>query len=206
MSYPVATMTDEHTFVSAPASYPAYNSYFDFISFANTQDGSQLQSFDAWSLMEDYKTYDSYPPSTTITTGLSSPGKLGSTPPMRGFLIEVTPPATTSQTLRICTHRQDGARFPVNTLGHSFASCPAKMSAPAEDALLAMTRHVSTRPAVGVATRALDQLGSFAEGLNAVLAGTAGQAAIQGLTQLARPALTNALRQTAVSAMRLMVT
>lgn len=206
MQYPIASLTEEHSFISVPSSYPAYNTYYDFVPLVNPADLTNLISVDAWQLVEPILSYDNYPASTSVFTGVGPAGCLASLPPMRGFLVEVTIPASVSQTLRITTHRQDGCRYQVNTLGHAFAHCPPKMNAMGEDAVLAMTRHVSSNPAVGFPTAVMSQLGSFAEGLSAVLAGTGSQVMLQGLGRLVRPALNDAARNTVANAMRLMLT
>jgi len=159
-------LTKEHVFVSAPASYPGYNQYYDFMSLQPGTDGDPVQSGDMWREIVNPSEGVPYPfgltnPTGVVRTGTSSTGSLGDVPPLRGFLVQISPGAN-AQTYRFSVYRQDGARYPVSTLGHTFSQSTKKMSASGEDRVLEMTRTISSRPAMGVRTDVLSRLGNFA--------------------------------------------
>jgi len=127
---------------------------------------------------------------------------------LRGFLFEIVPPAA-SQTIRFSIHRQDGARYAVNTLGHSFARPAAKMGASAEDIILNMTKQIANNPSLGIKSGVMQELANFADGVSSVLAGTAGTAALASMLakagQVARPLFGAGGATAAVNAMKLMI-
>lgn len=157
--YTIAALTQEHEFVSCPSSYPAYNSYYDFLSLSNLLDGTSVLSSDLQKLITNSDAA-AFTPSVVLVSGNYGEGSLGGLPPMRGFVI-VIPPTTNAQTLRFCVHRQDGVRYPANTLGHSFAICPSKMPAPKEDWFLDAAKQVAQGPSRSV----LKQLVEDAQGV-----------------------------------------
>jgi len=162
----------EHEWVSVPSSYPAYNAYYSFLPLLNSADGTAIQSQDIYNLILG---------ETTLTNPTKFPGAaveniygggngsagLGGLPPMRGFLLSF-PLTVTAQSYRICIHRQDGARFAVNSLGASFATSPPKMDAPAEDKFLGFAKAITQGP-------------SIPQIIDAVNAGVAGAARINNM-------------------------
>jgi len=145
--YAIADLTKEREFVSAPASYPGYNKYYDFYQLLNGTSGTALQSYDAYNLIVSSSTNDAYPGvAQTYTAGQYGEGLLGGVPPVRGFLVSL-PSTSTAQTLRFCIHRQDGARYPANSLGHTFAMTHDQMGASGEDRFMSLSRAVSEDPA-----------------------------------------------------------
>lgn len=155
--FTLASLIKEHEFVSVPASYPGYNSYYDVIPLQNTNNSGTLINYDANQLLVGDNR--AYPVLTAITTVNSvqlseSGGALGGLPPMRGFIM-VVPPTPSAQTLRFRLHRQDGVRYPVNTLGHTFAHSPSKMSSQGEDSFLQQVANVTQAPARAVAREAV---------------------------------------------------
>jgi len=118
--------------------------------------------------------------------------------------MEIVPPSGLSQSLRFSIHRQDGARYAVNTLGHTFARSPAKMTADAEDVILNMTRQIANNPSMAIKTSVLNQLGSFADTVSGILAGTAGVATLASMVNLAKPVLSSGAATAAVNALKLM--
>jgi len=164
--YTIAALTQEHEFVSCPSSYPAYDSYYDFLTLANVVDVTGMQSGDMQKLIQNSDSA-AFTPSATLTTGNYGEASLGGLPPMRGFIV-VVPATANVQTLRFCVHRQDGVRYPANTLGHSFAICPSKMPAPKEDWFLDAAKQVAQGPSRSV----LKQLVEDAQGIgNAINTG-----------------------------------
>lgn len=147
-----------HEWVSVPASYPLYNDYYNFVPFGDTTDGANLKSADAWGLIT--ATNDIFEPSVTLLTGKdlagTQAGGLGMTPPMRNFILQI-PAAATPQTYRLTVHRQDGARFAINSVGASFAHAPMKMSSAAEDHFLNMAKHITVTPSRGLKTEHVDK-------------------------------------------------
>jgi len=145
----LASLTTEREFVSAPSSYPGYNSYYDFEQFTGTTTGVAMRSDDAQLLLQGQSDELITVPSTFVT-GKSGAGSLGGVPPMRGFIFLVPATASGVQTLRFAVHRQDGARYPVNTLGATFAQVPKKMPAQNEDVFLRLAEQVARAPSASV--------------------------------------------------------
>jgi len=177
-----AASTDEREFVSVPASYPAYNAYYDFIPFSNITDASSLQSVDATSLITGnlvQPTPYPYLVAPPIRGGQNGSAGLGGLPPMRGFLVEF-PAVPSTQTYRITFHRQDGARYPVNSLGATFATNPPKMDAAGEDRFLGLSKMISLAPSTSRLVTAVSAVTSVASALNTVL-GNPGLGAALGL-------------------------
>lgn len=173
------SLATEHEWVSVPSSYPAYNSYYSFIPFAGTTDTALLQSSDLFNLVAGEVLSPSPFPivvgSAPIVGGQNGSAGLGGLPPMRGFLVEfpITPAV---QTFRVCFHRQDGARYPVNTLGATFATNPPKMSAASEDTLLDLAKVVTLGPSVPQVASVVSAATGFANQLNTGLAVAGGVA------------------------------
>jgi len=166
--YTIAALTQEHEFVSCPSSYPAYNSYYDFLSFSNVVDGTGIYSgdFNKLVLNDDSAVF---PGAATIITGNYKEGSLGGLPPMRGFVIEI-PLTTISQSLRFSVHRQDGVRYPANSLGHSFAISPPKMPAPKEDWFLDAAKQVAQGPSRSVLKTLVEDAQGIGNAINTGLA------------------------------------
>lgn len=163
----------EHEFVSVPSSYPAYNSYYSFIPLSNTTDVSAVVSSDILNLVSGeviapapFPIAVGTPP---INGGFNGSAGLGGLPPMRGFLVELPVVNPVAQTYRICFHRQDGARYPVNTLGATFATNPPKMGAAAEDVFLDLAKVVSQSPSVPQKVDRVSAFTNFANQFNSGL-------------------------------------
>lgn len=137
-------------FVSVPANYPGYNSYYDFVTLTDRA-SSYLTGNDAVQLSyaDDQYPYPFIGSATQTTSQAKCEGGLGALPCMRGFIF-LFPATTTVQTLRFACHRQDGCRYPVNTLGHAFSRTHATTDAGGEDALHNMARTVGAAPAAPV--------------------------------------------------------
>jgi hypothetical protein len=142
----VSSLSEEREWVSVPSSYPLYNAYQDFIPLTNTTDATFLNSLDAFNLFNGYSTpSDSYTAASLLSTSDGGSTGVGGIPPMRGFILMI-PPTPIAQSIRISLHRQDGCRFPVNSIAHSFSHTPQKMSAQGEDKLLGLVAKVSALP------------------------------------------------------------
>lgn len=203
---PIATLTDEHRFISAPASYPGYNDYYPYLQNINTIDNTGLTGEDIYNLSQNPTPVVNYPGALVMSTGEADNASLGSVPPLRGFLIMIRPGGQHAQTLRVQVNRQDGARYAVNTLGHSFAHCPEKMGAKAEDAMLSFTRAISHNPSVGMKSNVMDRLGSFANNVAGALAGHAADATLNALAGLAKPLFSPSVSGGQARALQLMLT
>jgi len=143
---PIADLTKAHEWVSAPASYPLYNTYYDFIQLTNNENNSGIYSSDMYNLMVQSSVNDAYPGvAQNYTTGVYGDGLLGGAPTMRGFIISI-PATSTAQSLRFEFHRQDGARYPANSLGHTFSSDHPNMSGAGEDKFMSLSNLISKMP------------------------------------------------------------
>jgi len=175
----IASLTNEREFVSVPANYPLYNDYYDFVPMANQVTASLMRSDDFFTLCSNdvqSGVGSTYPGATNIVTGYFPNRGLGSNPCLRNFVVRV--PATPSgvQTLRFEVHRQDGCRYPVNTLGHTFAFPPTKTNAAGEDAFMSLAKLVSQSPAKslpvdtpGLSTSASTQMHNAVSGAGSAL-------------------------------------
>jgi len=167
-----AALLVEQEFVSVPSSYPAYNAYYDFIGFTNTVDASSMQNVDAKNLIAGAQAVPSLFPqlaATTDSTGYNGSAGMGGLPPMRGFLVEF-PATPTVQTYRVATHRQDGGRYAVNTLGATFATNPPKMDAAGEDRFLGFSKAISLLPSAAMLVTSVTAAGAAANAINLGLA------------------------------------
>jgi len=162
IEYTAAELVKEHEFVSPPCSYPTYNTYYSFVPFSYSVDATAIASGDLMSMV--YGVSTPFAAGTTLTTGTVA-GALGGLPPLRGFLLAF--PATVSaQTYRFCIRRQDGARYPVNTLGATFSTVHPKATARGEDALIRTVTAVNQQPAVARPTSRYSTLGGVVSRLS----------------------------------------
>lgn len=169
--FPAAHFTTEQEFVSVPSSYPSYNEYYPYSAFAGTTTtGAALQSIDLGTLIAGQLT--TYTAGAAFVSGTYGSAGLGGLPPVRGFLLEF-PPAATAQTYRLTVRRQDGARYPVNTLGATFAGTTEKMSASSEDCFLHWAKLVTPKPARSVPAPVVSDHATTGMSMQSVLAGAA---------------------------------
>jgi len=144
---PATALCKQHTFVSVPAAYPAYNTYYDFISL--TSSGAALNSGDMFNLLQGYYNDNTAYASGTYFSGTSGSAGLGGLPPMRAFLFYF-PATPTAQTYRFEIRRQDGCRYPVNSLGAAFSRSGPSATSAAEDFVHGMISAISNAPSQGM--------------------------------------------------------
>lgn len=149
----------EREWVSVPSSYPGYSSYYEFVDFYGTTNSGinlasgNMRSDDLLAICQGHRENFAMEDYTIITTGSNTVGgALGNLPPMRGFIIEFPVFNNTgfaAPQYRLTLHRQDGARYPVNTLGHSFARPAPVLSADGEDRFHALAKMIAESAASG---------------------------------------------------------
>lgn len=171
-TYTGAELLSGHSFVSCPSAWPEYNHYYDFIAPAFTGDNTQMASLDLFNISEGQEG-GVYPGAVTALVNRG----FGDVPGMRGFLLvfKATPNA---QTYEITFRRQDGARYPANSLGHMFHRPARAGDDKSEQKLLDYSRVISANPSVGVPTDSLSVKGSVGAGLRSGL-----HSALQTLAQ-----------------------
>lgn len=140
-----------HTFVSCPAAWPEYNHYYDFLAPAFSGDNTQMASIDMFNISEGQEGV-TYPGAVTAQVNKG----FGDVPGMRGFLLvfKATPNA---QSYEITFRRQDGARYPANTLGHMFHRPARGGDERSEIQMINSARAVTQDPSAGFPTQALVQ-------------------------------------------------
>jgi hypothetical protein len=149
-------LVHQHEFVSVPSSFPAYNTYYDFVNLSGTSTNVAMRS-DDWQKLafEPNATYP-YTAATATTTGRASyTGGLGGLPPMRGFLLRF-PATPLAQTYRFEIHRQDGARYAANTLGALFQTGGIPQSSHAEDLQNRTIHDIARAPSKGILQDTID--------------------------------------------------
>lgn len=162
-------LLEEHTYVSVPASYPAYNHYHDFVDFANTASSTTLQSGDIFDLVCRPRTSTEYLASTTVIDENSQ----GDVPPMRWFVLLI-PPTPVQATYRLQLNRQDGCRYPANSLGACFQHESVGSNEDGESRLLRAIAVVSKRPSVAIPSATMQSIG---DRISSVIAGVGAAAA-----------------------------
>jgi len=157
-TYSAQELVDGHVFTSVPSSWPAYNQYRDFIEFNGT-DGATIRSDDWLNLANGLASSTYVPPSTTNPVLLEN--TVGDVPPLRCFVL-VFKAGSVANNYEITIRRQDGARYPSNTLGHMFHHTPPKGSTADEDRLISSSHSVSKDPSSGVSRSILDSMSQVA--------------------------------------------
>lgn len=179
------SLLEGHTYVSCPASYTAYNHYTDFVDFANVST-ENLASGDLFDLAVRPRTSTEYLASTTIV----DENWLGDVPPMRWFIVMI-PAQTTATTYRVQINRQDGCRYPANSLGACFSHESQGSSEDHESRLLRTIATISRKPSIPVPSSALANVGerisSAFAGIGAAAAGALAMA--QRVAPIAKAAL-----------------
>lgn len=160
--------------VLPPASYVAYNTYYDYSPSTSTAVVGNLGFITGGDINSIFNTGANVPgvalpyPYTVATTASASK-TLGDVPPMRMSVIYL--PATTQiQNYVLTLHRQDGVRFPGNTLGASFAKPATPASSTYEDKVLESIRTIGGFPSLNFDT---DRMPEFAKQLAGTVLGVA---------------------------------
>lgn len=131
------------TLVSVPSSYPHYNSYNDYQSLGAGVTGN-LRADEFNALFCGNNTIISGP---TILQTFSQTGEdaLERVPAMRTLLVMFEPTALANDYL-LEFHRQDGARYLANTLGHSFARSHDPCPPEHETAVMTSAQRLASTP------------------------------------------------------------
>lgn len=150
-TYTGAELLTGHTFVSCPAAWPEYNHYYDFFAPAFSGDNTQMASVDMFTISEGQEG-GTYPAGLTQLVNRG----FGDVPGMRGFLVvfKATPNV---QSYEITFRRQDGARYPANSLGHMFHRPARGGDEKSEMQLVNTARAITQDPSSGVPTQTLAQ-------------------------------------------------
>lgn len=156
-------LTTEREYVCPPCSYPAYNSYYEFNDMNVPTDNVRLTSGDWQSLIAG--TDVTYVPTVSRTSGAET-GALGGLPPVRGFLL-LLPPTPVANSYRLTVRRQDGCRYPVNSLGAAFARVHPKAEAKGEDTLIKCITSVTNAPAQSFPSQVVSALGNVVNSMAA---------------------------------------
>ncbi len=151
-TYTGAELLSSHTFSSCPSAWPEYNRYYDFLPPVNAVDSSTMASGDLWNLSVATDTGGT---GFVANSTLAMDHAWGDVPGMRGFLVllKATP---NPQTYQFTFKRQDGARYPANTLGHMFHQPAPAGSDKTEKEIVDQSKKLSMTPSAGILTTAVE--------------------------------------------------
>jgi len=144
---PLMDLFEPVEFVSVPASYTAFNQYYEFVTFSNSSDNTNCVASDIYNLFSQVASTGSTYPYSAFTVAAPPSNWLAGIPPMR-TLVFCIPANPNSCDLRFEFHRQDGVRFNPNTLGAAFNHTPMKMTSSGEDKMLNSMSVKSLTPTV----------------------------------------------------------
>lgn len=161
--------------VSTPASYPVYNHYNDF-TFATSPGGTNLTPVELNTCVYGLPTPTVFP-YTPAAPADAPDGSIGAVPAMRTmlFLFKAT---TVPNDYLLELRRQDGVRYPVNSLGHSFSLTHEPCGADVETSMMRSIQHIAGVNGGGftlssVADR-FSQIGGAISGAASAIAGARG--------------------------------
>lgn len=157
-TYTAEELADTHEFVSVPASYPRYNSYYDTVSVGQRSAWGPINGEQFQAILQ--ATTPAMQPGGYVAGNYNISdsrfkGTLAEVPCMRGFLLYIKA-SSDAQTYELEIRRQDGARYAANTLGQAFAKPNTPCAAAQEDGLLSTIAHAAKSAADAVLPSALE--------------------------------------------------
>jgi len=167
-------LTKPHTFVSAPSSFVAYNSYSDWVALTATSDGGQNLALADWQLL------------FTLQTGITPifpytpPNGLFGTVPASYITLLNFEPNSLQQTYEFEMFCQDGVRYPANSMAAAVAT---RATASAEHSLTEAAVNAAAAAAADQFVHPADSISQVGSAIRDFVASDIG---VQGLGRLGR--------------------